>query len=137
MQASFWVFIEFSTSARAAATTRPRRHRPAIATNRVCHTIPSATVLMQGAAGIFPLALFLHRVGACNSYAALAPSNPPPPMALVSAFVPEYRAEYVAENIDKVARWVDEIMLFSIQPGPDGSIVYEPGLGKKGEGVRV
>lgn len=108
------------------ATARNRRP----ASPRREHRRDSTPVRPPGG-GIAPF-VAIAVIAAGLSYAALAPSKPPPPMALVSTFVPEYRADYVAENIDKVARWVDEIMLFSIQPGPDGNIVYDPGLGKKG-----
>eukprot|EP00040_Diaphanoeca_grandis_P030994 m.184577 g.184577 ORF g.184577 m.184577 type:complete len:347 (-) comp32197_c1_seq2:2241-3281(-) len=51
---------------------------------------------------------------------------------LVSAYVPEYRAGYVDENINNVSKWVDQLILFSVQPHSDGSIKFEPGLGKDG-----
>ena len=46
----------------------------------------------------------------------------------LTAYVPEYRISHVEAHLDSVSTWVDELILFSIQPASDGSLIYDPGL---------
>lgn len=50
--------------------------------------------------------------------------------AVVSAYVPEYRLDHVMDHIDLYAQRTTELILFSVQPGPDGSIIFDPGIAK-------
>eukprot|EP00659_Diplonema_papillatum_P008052 gene8052-12381_t len=51
-----------------------------------------------------------------------------PLFPVVSGYVPEYRLDHVRDHIAAYAKGVNEIILFSVQPGADGSISHEPGI---------
>eukprot|EP01059_Diplonema_ambulator_P032151 TRINITY_DN6165_c0_g1_i1.p1 TRINITY_DN6165_c0_g1~~TRINITY_DN6165_c0_g1_i1.p1 ORF type:complete len:357 (+),score=98.57 TRINITY_DN6165_c0_g1_i1:23-1072(+) len=46
----------------------------------------------------------------------------------LSGYVPEYRLQHVKDNIESFGKVLDEIILFSVYPGVDGSIKDDPGM---------
>lgn len=108
----------------------PTRARKSHGERRRQGQMPSPSPVATGNSPI--MFCFIAGLAVFFCYIALAPAQPPAGLKHIVAYVPEYRLKYVYENIDKVAKQVDEIILFSVQPGENGTVALQPGLGKKG-----
>jgi hypothetical protein len=47
---------------------------------------------------------------------------------MVQAYVPEYRLDQIVEHADEYAAMCTELILFSVQPGPNGEVLFSPGI---------
>lgn len=56
---------------------------------------------------------------------------------LLTAYVPEYRADHVIGHMEAIAQWADELILFSASPGPDADIRFHFDAAKINETVRA
>eukprot|EP01064_Diplonema_japonicum_P020499 TRINITY_DN299_c0_g1_i2.p1 TRINITY_DN299_c0_g1~~TRINITY_DN299_c0_g1_i2.p1 ORF type:complete len:355 (+),score=68.94 TRINITY_DN299_c0_g1_i2:39-1103(+) len=63
-----------------------------------------------------------------NEHPSSAKNDAPVNEVVVSGYVPEYRLHHVKEHVASFGKVLDEVILFSVHPGVDGSVKSDPGM---------